>query len=79
MVTGCPTRAGFGDTELMAVDVVAFTPLPLSCTFCVVPAMPPLSSVKVSMPTRLPTEVGANATFSEQLPPGAIGEAAGQF
>src|SRR5437588_12414181 len=62
--TGSPTIAGLNATLLIAVDVLAFIPLPLSCTCWVGPAVPPPLSVKVSTPLAAPTDKGANATFS---------------
>jgi hypothetical protein len=77
-VTGWPTSAVLGATEML-VDVVAWTPVPLSATDWVAPLVPPLSSVKVRVPVKPPTDVGAKETSSEQLVPAAIGEAFTQF
>ena len=63
----------------MLVELDACTPVPLRLTVCIVPAVPPLSSVKVSVPIDEPTEPGAKATSSEQFPPAAIGDALTQF
>ena len=77
--TGSPTIAGLNATLLTWTDVLAFIPVPLSCTCWVAPAAPPPLSVKVSAPLAAPTDTGANATFSWQLPFAGIGEAATQF
>ena len=74
-----PTNTGFGTADTIVVDVLALAPLPWSGTCCSAPLMPPLSSAKVSVPVSGPTEKGAKATVSEQLPPGAIGDAARQL
>ena len=52
--------------------------MPLNGTDSMVPTVPRLSSVKASIPPCAPPEVGVNVTLSEQLPPGAIGEAVTQ-
>jgi len=58
-VTGCPTSAVLGDTDVMVVVVSAFMPVPVSCPDWVDPATPPSSSVKVSAPPSEPLSIGA--------------------
>src|SRR5262245_13883829 len=58
-VTGCPTIAGFGDTLAIDVVLAAFVAVPVSDTCCVAPLVPPLSSVKVSVPVAGPAVDGA--------------------
>ena len=46
-------------------------PMPLKLTVCVLPAVPLLSSVMVSVPVRAPTAVGVNVTLMVQEAPAA--------
>ena len=73
------TNTGFGESDTIVVVVLPIAPLPWSRTVCTAPAVPPLLSVNVSVPVRPPIENGLNATLSEQLLPGAIGDTALQF
>lgn len=76
---GWPTNTVLADTETIEVVVAAVCPVPCSGTCWVDPLVPPLSSVNVSVPVTCPTNGGAKTTLSEQLAPGAIGEADVQF
>lgn len=78
-VTGAPTNAGSGEIEVIPIVVAALLTLPLRLTVCVLPAVPPLSSVKVSTPLKEPTVADPRETDSEHCPPGASGDAAMQF
>ncbi len=49
--------------EMLAVELV---PCPVNVTCCVLPALPPLLSVKVSVPVAGPVVVGSNWTATVQ-------------